>query len=72
MINQNALESLAQRARHALEADLLQTEEAAKHTLVLPFLQALGYDPFDPETVVPEYTADFGIRAGEKVDYAII
>lgn len=72
MINQNALESLAQRARHALEADLLQTEEAAKHTLVLPFLQVLGYDPFDPETVVPEYTADFGIRAGEKVDYAII
>ncbi len=72
MINQNALDALAQRARHALEADLLQTEEAAKHTLVLPFLQALGYDPFDPETVVPEYTADFGIKAGEKVDYAII
>ena len=72
MINQNALESLAQRARHALEANLLQTEEASKHTLVLPFLQSLGYDPFDPETVVPEYTADFGIKAGEKVDYAII
>ena len=50
----------------------LQTEEATKHALVLPFLQAMGYDPFNPEEIVPEYTADFGVKSGEKVDYAIM
>ena len=48
------------------------TEEAAKHALVLPFLQALGYDVFDPQQVIPEFTADApGIR-NEKVDYALM
>jgi len=34
-------------------------------------LRALGYDVFDPEVVVPEFTSDVGIKKGEKVDYAI-
>ena len=51
--------------------ELLLTEEAAKTALVLPFLQALGYDVFNPNQVVPEYTADVGIKRGEKVDYAL-
>ena len=38
----------------------------------MPFLQALGYDVFDPTVVIPEYTADHGIKKGEKVDYAIV
>ena len=49
----------------------LQTEEATKTALVLPFLQILGYDVFDPSVVIPEYTADVGIKKGEKVDYAL-
>jgi hypothetical protein len=49
----------------------LQTEEATKHALVLPFLAALGYDVFDPTEVVPEFTTDVGTKKGEKVDYAI-
>ncbi|AGH50380.1 hypothetical protein G432_13310 [Sphingomonas sp. MM-1] len=51
--------------------ELLLTEEAAKTALVLPFLQALGYDVFNPSEVIPEFTADVGIKKGEKVDYAI-
>lgn len=47
------------------------TEEATKTALILPFLQALGYDTFDPRVVVPEYTADIGTKKGEKVDYAV-
>ena len=47
------------------------TEEATKTSLVLPFIQMLGYDIFDPTEVVPEFTADIGIKRGEKVDYAI-
>lgn len=52
--------------------DRLTTEEATKQSLVLPFLQALGYNVFDPAEVVPEYTADVGTKQGEKVDYAIM
>jgi len=47
------------------------TEEATKTAFVLPFIQALGYDIFDPSEVVPELTADHGVKRGEKVDYAI-
>lgn len=49
----------------------LATEEAAKTAFVMPFIKALGYDLFDPEEVVPEFTADVGTKKGEKVDYAI-
>ena len=38
----------------------------------MPFIQALGYDVFDPSEVVPEFTADFGLKNGEKVDYAVM
>lgn len=49
----------------------LETEEATKNALIMPFLGALGYDVFDPSEVVPEFTADVGTKKGEKVDYAI-
>lgn len=51
--------------------EVLLTEEAAKTALVLPFIQALGYDVFNPSEVIPEFTADVGTKKGEKVDYAI-
>jgi hypothetical protein len=47
------------------------TEEAAKTALVMPFIQALGYDVFNPSEVIPEFTADVGIKKSEKVDYGI-
>ena len=50
----------------------IRTEEATKHSLILPFLQLLGYNIFDPAQVVPEFTADVGTKKGEKVDYAIM
>lgn len=52
--------------------DSIQTEEATKTALVLPFLQSLGYDVFNPLEVVPEYISDIGTKKGEKVDYAIL
>ena len=48
------------------------TEEATKHSMVIPLLQILGYNVFDPTEVIPEFIADFGIKKGEKVDYAIM
>ena len=50
---------------------LVKTEEATKMTFIIPVLKALGYDVYNPSIVVPEYTADVGIKKGEKVDYAI-
>jgi hypothetical protein len=49
-----------------------KTEEATKNAFVMPFINALGYDTFNPQEVIPEFTADIGIKQGEKVDYAII
>lgn len=50
----------------------LSTEEATKTSIIMPFFALLGYDVFNPEEFVPEYTADVGIKKGEKVDYAIL
>ncbi|MFS4469579.1 type I restriction endonuclease [Maribacter sp. 2210JD10-5] len=51
--------------------DKIDTEESTKHAFVLPFINLLGYDTFNPTEVVPEFTADIGLKKGEKVDYAI-
>ncbi len=52
--------------------DSINTEEATKTSLIMPFFQLLGYDVFNPLEFVPEFTADVGVKKGEKVDYAII
>lgn len=49
----------------------IATEEATKNAFIMPFLQALGYDVFNPLEVVPEFVSDIGIKKGEKIDYAI-
>lgn len=59
-------------ARIPQKIDLLRTEEATKLALVVPFIQALGYNPSDPTEVLPEFSADVGTKKGEKVDYAIM
>lgn len=51
----------------------INTEEATKNALIMPFIQqVLGYDVFNPQEVLPEFTADVGTKKGEKVDYAIL
>jgi hypothetical protein len=62
--------TLASRVRQA--KDMLQTEEATKNAMVMPFIQLLGYNVFDPLEVTPELIADVGTKKGEKVDYAIL
>ncbi|MCK9195475.1 MAG: type I restriction endonuclease [Syntrophales bacterium] len=59
-------------ARIPKQLDNIQTEEATKHALVMPFISALGYNVFDPTEVTPELCADVGVKKGEKVDYAIL
>ncbi len=50
----------------------IQTEEATKTSLIMPFFAALGFDVFNPNEFIPEFVADVGIKKGEKVDYAIV
>lgn len=50
----------------------INTEEATKHALVMPFIASLGYNVFDPTEVIPEYNAGFGMKQSEKADYAIM
>jgi hypothetical protein len=66
---EDKIKSLA--AKAVKIAQTLETEEATKNALVMPFIAALGYDVFDPDEVIPEFTADVGIKKGEKVDYAL-
>lgn len=49
----------------------IHTEEATKNAFIMPFLQSLGYDVFNPTEVVPEFISDIGLKKGEKIDYAI-
>ncbi|MGF6965136.1 hypothetical protein OKW43_002141 [Paraburkholderia sp. WC7.3g] len=59
-------------ARVATAKDMVQTEEATKNAMVMPFIHLLGYNVFDPQEVTPELIADVGTKKGEKVDYAIL
>jgi hypothetical protein len=49
-------------ARIPKQIEHIQTEEATKSALVMPFIQALGYNVFDPTEVIPEYIADVGVK----------
>jgi hypothetical protein len=64
------LQSLSERAEKLVEQ--IKTEEGTKQSLILPFFQMLGYDVFNPLEFCPEFDADYGIKKGEKVDYAIL
>jgi hypothetical protein len=52
--------------------DQVLTEEATKSAFIMPFIQIMGYDLFNPMEVVPEFVTDFGAKNVEKVDYAIL
>jgi hypothetical protein len=64
------IDQVANRAEDQVEH--IQNEESTKHALVIPFIKALGYDPYDLQEVIPEFTADFAEQKGEKVDYALL
>ena len=61
---------LAERVKSLKES--IQTEEATKNAFIMPFIQTLGYDVFNPLEVVPEMDCDIAKKKGEKIDYAIM
>lgn len=52
--------------------DGILTEEATKNAFIMPFINSLGYDVFNPLEVIPEMDCDLVKKKGEKIDYAII
>lgn len=66
---QNQIKALAGKIEKL--KDRIETEESTKHAFVMPFIALLGYDTYNPLEVVPEFTADLGLKKGEQVDYAI-
>ncbi len=64
------IQSLAARIPGQMEH--IQTVEATKNALIMPFITSLGYDVFDLTEVFPEYTADFSALKGPRADYAIM
>ena len=71
MLSRDLIKDLAKYAKDHWDA-LSNNEASTKQSLVLPLIQALGYNVFDKMEVDPEFTADIGVKKGEKVDYAII
>jgi predicted type IV restriction endonuclease len=63
------IKSLGERVNKLKEQ--IATEEATKNAFIMPFIQILGYDVFNPIEVVPEFISDIGLKKGEKIDYAI-
>ena len=62
--------ALAERVRQVQGQSL--NEAMTKNSLIMPFINALGYDVFNPSEVAAEYTADFGTKRGEKIDFALL
>ena len=66
----DSIKQLAEKVTQ-LKAGIL-TEEATKNAFIMPFINALGYDVFNPLEVIPEMDCDLVKKKGEKIDYAIM
>ena len=53
----DAIKNLSERIEKT--KSIIQTEEATKNAYIMPFLQLLGYDVFNPLEIVPDIPAIF-------------
>lgn len=61
----DAIKQLADRVEKLKEN--IQTEEATKNAFIMPFINALGYDVFNPLEVIPEMTCDIGTKKEKRL-----
>ena len=52
-------------------AERAETEAATQQFLIMPLFQLLGYNPLNPDEIVPEAHASFSSKHRNRVDYAI-
>ncbi len=65
-----AIKKLSAKSKSAVQKR--KDESKTIHSIILPFMIALGYDIYNDDEVVPEFNADVGTKTREKVDYALI
>ncbi len=53
------------------QAKFCKTEEATKQSLILRFFSMLGYDVFNMQEVIPEFSTGFSDKIKKRVDYVI-
>jgi hypothetical protein len=73
LITNNQIRSLKERIESFSSSPSHKSEESTKFSLIVPFLQILGFDTSNNNEVNPEYKATFGVKkAAEKVDFVIL
>jgi hypothetical protein len=50
----------------------INNEETAKTAIILPFIQLLGYDTANPLEIQTEFSAPWGEKKDQRVDFAIL
>lgn len=71
-VSEDFKNKLIAHAKVAVErADRAKTEAATQQFLIMPLFQLLGYNPLDPDEIVPEAQASFSSKFRNRVDYAI-
>lgn len=70
---ENFIERLKNHIEHVKEVGHhCTTEETTKQALILPLLDILGFNPYNPTKVLAEFSADLpGVKNAERVDYAL-
>lgn len=70
---ENFKKRIAQHMEHVKKVgEHCSTEETTKQALILPLLDILGFNPYNPMRVKAEHYSDFpGVKASERVDYAL-
>jgi hypothetical protein len=75
MVSLDRLKEASDRIVARKDTVLGKGEQATRQAMILPMIEALGYDIWNPAEVCPEFEADTAVKkAGqkEKVDYAIV
>lgn len=60
------MRDLIERIKRRLSEGAFASEAAVSHGIVIPVLQALGWDPAEPDQIIPEFTSGRG-----RVDFAL-
>jgi hypothetical protein len=72
LITNNQIKSLKEKIEKFSSGSGYKSEESTKFSLIVPFLQILGFNTSDNNEVNPEYRANFGIKKGERVDFVLL
>ena len=64
------IEQVADRVKD--QKDFIEGGEPTKSTFVVPFIEALGYDTYDPNEVTPDFSVASQGGRRETMDYTLL